>query len=424
MREGQNPKLALVVQRYGLEVNGGSEFLCRWVAEHLIQYFDVEVLTTCAIDYNLWTNVYPIGETTLNGVVIRRFPVERERNYEDFLKQSEKAYQPESTYYDQLQWMKKQGPLSIQLIEHLRKYQDHYDLIIFFTYLYYTTYFGILINPAKSLLVPTAHNEPPLYLRIFDPVFRGPRAIIYLTNEEKNLVNRVFHNEGIPSEVIGIGLDLPRTVDPDNFRKNYGIEGKFLLYMGRISRSKGCDELFDYFLRYQREAGQQMDLVLMGRLTETFPKDSRIHYVGFVPDADKYNAMSGATLVVNPSPFESLSIAVLEAWGLEKPVLVNGKCEVLKDHCIQSQAGLWYENYEEFAACLDLLLQDENLRNTLGKRGKRYVEAHYPGEVIKEKYVDFVRRQLSIVHSDTGGIIQPLEQTKGNRQQTADHVRT
>jgi glycosyltransferase involved in cell wall biosynthesis len=389
------PRLAFVVQRYGLEVNGGSEFLCRWVAEHLSRYFDLEVLTTCAVDYNLWTNIYPEGETLVNGVKVRRFPVERERNYEDFLKQSEKVFRPGASYYDQLQWMKKQGPQSTQLVEYLQKYQDHYDLIIFFTYLYYPTYFGIQLNPHKSILVPTAHNEPPLFLQIFEPVFRKPRAIIYLTEEEKSLVNRVFHNEEIPSEVIGIGLNLPEKVEPSVFSKKYGIEGRFLLYIGRIAKSKGCDELLDYFLTYRQESGQQIQLVLMGKLNGTLPQDPAIRYVGFVPDTDKYNAMAAATLIVNPSPFESLSIAVLEAWRLGKPVLVNGQCDVLRDHCIQSQAGLWYKNYPEFAACLDLLLQEDNLRNNLGKQGKKYVEARYPEDVIEKKYVDFINRQLS-----------------------------
>jgi glycosyltransferase involved in cell wall biosynthesis len=407
------PRLAFVVQRYGLEVTGGSEFLCRWVAEHLSRYFDLEVLTTCAMDYNLWTNVYPEGETLLNGVKVRRFPVEAERNYEDFLKQSQKVFQPGTSYYDQLQWMKKQGPQSTRLVEYLQKHQDRYDLIIFFTYLYYPTYFGIQLNPDKSILVPTAHNEPPLFLQIFEPVFRKPRAIIYLTEEEKNLVNRVFHNEGIPSEVIGIGLNLPEKVEPHLFCKQYGIEGRFLLYIGRIAKSKGCEELLDYFLKYRQESDPQIQLVLMGRLSGTLPQDPAIRYVGFIPDTDKYNAMAAATLIVNPSPFESLSIAVLEAWGLGKPVLVNGQCDVLRDHCIQSQAGLWYKNYPEFAACLDLLLQDDNLRYHLGKQGEKYVKARYPEDVIEKKYVDFITRQLSGVRL--------TDRPDNNRPRTTDN---
>ena len=54
-------KIAFVNQRYGLEVNGGSELLCRQMAEKLSEIYDVEVITTCALDYVSWENHYAAG---------------------------------------------------------------------------------------------------------------------------------------------------------------------------------------------------------------------------------------------------------------------------------------------------------------------------------------------------------------------------
>ena len=47
-------KIAIVVQRYGLEVNGGAELHARLLAEELNKSNLVEVFTTCALDYDLW----------------------------------------------------------------------------------------------------------------------------------------------------------------------------------------------------------------------------------------------------------------------------------------------------------------------------------------------------------------------------------
>ena len=54
-------KLAVVVQRYGAEINGGAELHARYIAEHLARHHDVEVLTTCARDYVTWANELPSG---------------------------------------------------------------------------------------------------------------------------------------------------------------------------------------------------------------------------------------------------------------------------------------------------------------------------------------------------------------------------
>jgi hypothetical protein len=76
-------KLAVVVQRYGADINGGAELHARYVAEMLARRHRVEVLTTCAHDYVTWKAHYPEGSETINGVPVRRFPVAHERNPQD-----------------------------------------------------------------------------------------------------------------------------------------------------------------------------------------------------------------------------------------------------------------------------------------------------------------------------------------------------
>jgi glycosyltransferase involved in cell wall biosynthesis len=380
-------KLAFVVQRYGLEVNGGAELHCRQVAEHMSKYFDVEVITTCAIDYMTWKNEYPPGKGVLNGLTIGRFPVDYPRDVTKFNKFSEKIFGKHHTKEEEIQWMKLQGPYSTKLFEFIEKNKEEYNYFIFFTYLYCTTFFGLPLVKEKAILVPTAHDEPPIYLKIFKELFSLPKAIIYNTEEEKQFVTSKFNNAHILSDVVGVGIDVPKNMQPVNFREKYDIHDDFIIYIGRIDESKGCKELFEYFLRYKKETKSDIKLVLLGKPVMKITKHADIMPFGFVSEEDKFNGISASELLVMPSIYESLSMVLMEAWVCKKAVLVNGQCEVLKGHCLRSNAGLWYENYEEFKECLDLLLSNERLREKMGENGKKYVKANYSWEKVEGKYL-------------------------------------
>lgn len=384
-------KIAFVIQRYGLEVNGGAELLCRTVAEHLTKTTNIEIITTCAIDYVTWKNEYPVGTSVLNNVIVHRFPVDFPRDNKKFNQFSEKIFQYPHSKDDEIQWMKLQGPYSTELLNYVKENKNCYDLFVFFTYLYCTTFFGLPLVSNKAILVPTAHDEPPIYLSIFNDLFHLPRAILYNTEEEKKFINLKFKNESVPHDIIGTGIDVPDIIDPTAVERHYGLK-KFIVYVGRIDESKGCKELFDYFIRYKIENPISLKLVLLGKAVMEVPDHPDIIPLGFVSEQDKYNCIMGSELLVMPSLFESLSIVLFEAWYCKRPVLVNGNCDVLKGQCIRSNGGLWYSNYEEFTECLEILLKNRNIRKTLGENGKRFVDENYCWEIVEEKYLRFINK--------------------------------
>ena len=112
-------KICFVVQRYGKEVNGGAELECMQYAEHLTPFYDVEVVTTKAIDYVTWKNEYIVDEEIINGVLVRRFPVDFERNMKKFNQLSQKILQCSSSEDEEIEWMKAQGPYSTLLLNYL-----------------------------------------------------------------------------------------------------------------------------------------------------------------------------------------------------------------------------------------------------------------------------------------------------------------
>lgn len=417
-------RIGIVIQRYGAEVLGGAEQLCRLVAERLATQHQIEVLTTCARDYVTWKNEYAEGPDRVRGVTVRRFASARMRDQEAFNRYSDWIYQNPHARADEQEWLQQQGPWCPALIEYLRKHQHEFDVLMFFTYLYATTVEGLAVNPGKSVLVATAHDEPAIRLGLYKDVFSKPAAICYLTESERRLVHSLFPDRPLIEDVVGVGVDLPpsqryprlpdppaddesdgeprlaeRTADPVErvagssylasrgvvFRRRHRLYGPIVLYGGRIDPGKGCEELVEYFAAYVKEGGEAT-LTLMGAKLMALPEEPYIRFAGLLSDRERQQALEAATVVVCPSPYESLSLLALEAMSVGTPVLVNGRSPVLVEHCASSHAGLWYENGDEFVEGLQLLVRDERLRAALGRNGREYVRRHYRWDVVLGKY--------------------------------------
>jgi glycosyltransferase involved in cell wall biosynthesis len=385
-------RLAFVVQRYGLEIAGGAEYHCRLIAERLARHaeVEVEVLTTCALDYVTWANHFPEGREVLNGIPVQRFKVKAPRDPGRFGAWSERVFAGSHQPADELRWLEEEGPFAPRLIKHIGKSRAAFDHFVFFSYRYYTTYHGLRAVADKALLVPTAEDDGVYNLSLFPPLFRAPRVIVYNSVEERAMIHAAAQNQAVPGDVVGVGSALPGRLDPAGFRRRHGIEGRFALYVGRIDKNKGCPQLFDFFRRYRRDTGSQLRLVLIGKSALPLPDDPGLVPLGFLPDEEKWDALAACDLLLMPSQFESLSMVTLEAWWAERPVLANARCPVLRGQCQRSNAGLYYATYAEFAEALALLEGHDELRRSLGRNGRRYFETHYAWDVIERKYFDLL----------------------------------
>jgi len=419
-------KIALIVQRYGTEVLGGSEHLCRLMAERLAALHEVDVLTTCARDYVTWKNEYQEGSDRIRGVTVRRFANAGTRDLDSFNRYSEWIYNNAHTRADEMEWLKQQGPWCPPLIDYLRRNQQQYDVLVFFTYLYAPTVLGLEVNPGKSVLVSTAHDEPAIRLEIFKEVFSRPAALCYLTDSERRFVQAVFSERPLLEDVVGVGIDIPpqqpyprMPAGPEEdvvtsgegdreqpsaaeedvpsgfpshlltrgavFRRRHRLYGPIVLFGGRIDPGKGCEELIEYFSSYVKEGGEAT-LALMGVKLMALPEEPFIRFAGLLSDRERVQALEAATVVVCPSPYESLSLVALEAMAVGTPVLANARSTVLVEHCINGNGGLYYADRDEFVECLTLLVGDARLRAALGRSGRDYVRRNYRWDVVLGKY--------------------------------------
>jgi glycosyltransferase involved in cell wall biosynthesis len=400
-------KLAVVVQRYGEAINGGAELHARYIAERLARHADVEVLTTCATDYVTWRNELEPGVETVNKVSVRRFRVKHERDPAVFGRRSQRVFLSAHSLGEELDWLDAEGPTSPALVEYIQRHAHTFDYCLFFSYRYYHAYYGARAAGSRAILVPTAERDEAIGLSIFQPLFRGVRALMYNSPEERAMIQTVSGNSAVPGVVVGVGSDVPQHTQPGRFRQKHDIRGPFAVYVGRIDQNKGCKELFELFQGYLRDPGGKLSLVLIGHSLLPIPEHPRIRHLGFLDDTDKFDAMAAADLLVMPSYFESLSMVALEAWALGRPVLVNGRCDVLKGQCIRSNAGLYYETYDEFHATLRALEQNRWLSATLGRNGRQFFRDHYDWRVIERKYLDMFAR----LSKDTTAV--PIEALPG-----------
>lgn len=384
-------KIAIVNQRYGNEVNGGSEYYTKRLAEHLNDYYSVEVLTTTALDYDTWKPYYTKGIQSIDGVAVRRFDVKRCRNIFKF-KLINKLNQIFPVLRKLLEpiWIKAQGPYCPELIKYIEDHKNNYDVFLFVTYLYYTTVAGLPLVADKSIFVPTAHDEYCIYFHSYQKLFKTPKGIIYLTTEEKGFVESLFQNEKIPNRVAGSGVDIYDSIDGSLFREKYDIDFDYAIYVGRVDSSKNCDELFSYFSMFNKSSQRDLKLVVVGKMMMDMPKDESIHFIGFISETEKNSAIAGAKLLIMPSKYESLSLVVLEAMSNGVPILVNRECEVLEAHCNKSKAGFSYKTYKQFADGLEKILDNEVDYKKMQLAGMKYVRENYNWDTTIENYIKLI----------------------------------
>jgi len=371
-------RVALVIQRYGEDLGGGAETHCRLLAHRLAVDWDVTVLTTCARDYETWRDAYPPGESRDGAVRVNAF--------------SGRVLDGPHSDDDERRWFELQGPDTPALLEFLRSRRDDFDLFIFFTYLYATTVFGLPLVADKAWLVPTAHDEKPIYLRTFDRVFSLPRAILYNTHAERAFCSRRFRRRPPHELVVGCGVSLADGLGPDVFRKRYDLAGPFVLYVGRIARAKGCDALIEAYRALLRDDPSWPPLVLVGRPVMRVPRHPRIRVLGYLDEPVKCAAMRAASVLIQPSLHESLSLVLLESWLCQIPVLVNGRCEVLRDQVVRAGGGLYYTCPDELAEALNYLLSRPRVGARMARAGRSFVETNYAWDAIVRKYHTLARQ--------------------------------
>lgn len=386
-------RIAFVIPWFSMNIPGGAEAELRGLALHLQNTgIHVEILTTRVKQFaaNWNRNYYRRGLSVEGGLVIRRFDV-RKRNAAKFndvnimLMNHQKITREEEEIFIQ------ESVNSEELYEYIRDNQKEYDLFAYIPYMFGTTYFGILACPEKSVLIPCLHDEDYAHMQIFRECFSKTAGMSFLSTPEKNLALKLYDLRETEMRVLGAGVDDIVGSKPDRFRRKYHIDTPFILYAGRKTAGKNVDILIQFFTEYRRRNDSSRKLVLIGGEHVNIPPDQKENIIdlGFVDTQDKYDAYSAAEVLCQPSSHESFSIVIMESWLCGRPVLVSGNCAVTKNFAIESNGGLWFQNYPEFEGALNYIAHHPNVASQMGINGAKYVRSHFMWDRIVENYIDF-----------------------------------
>lgn len=385
--------IAFVIPWFGEKIPGGAEMELRGLVTHLhYAGVSVEVLTTCVKDFNSdWsTNYYKEGMDSVLGVKVRRFKV-RKRDTNIFDAVNLKLMHNQKITLEEEKIYCKEMVNSPDLYEYMERNKEKYELFIFIPYMFGTTYYGCQICPEKSVLIPCLHDESYAYLNCFKNVFSKVAGMIFHAKPEAELANSLYDLKNVKNQVLGEGLDTEITSNAEQFRKKFKIDSPYILYAGRKDKGKNVDTLLQYFAEYKERNNSNLKLVLIGGGNIEIPESVKASVVdlGFVDIQDKYNACAGALLLCQPSHNESFSLVIMESWLCKRPVLVSGACAVTKHFVIDTNGGLYFDNYFEFEGSIDYLLKNKEIASQMGENGYQYVNNNFAWDVIVERYMHF-----------------------------------
>jgi len=209
-------------------------------------------------------------------------------------------------------------------------------------------------------------------------------SAISAANEYEKEIFLTF-NKNSKIQIIRNGINLKTLISQENFKQKYNIDHKFILFVGRFSKSKGIETLLHACSIIKNELKtQNVSLVIMGvdfgyqdemlKLISNLKLDDNVVVIKNPPRNDVISAYEQSEFLVLPSHWELSPLAPLESFAFKKPVIST------KSHgtpyTVQDQVtGLLVEpdNPNDLSRAMINLLENKDMREKLGLAGYEFV---------------------------------------------------
>ena len=378
-------KILIVTSLFTGKSFGGTDRHTYELSKTLSSQYEITICTTTGSDYITWRGDYQEGESKIDNFKILRFKTEKYRNIKKFNRLYTNLIKKKYISKEEgVNFINQQGPVVNKLLKYIENNAGNFDIILFIGYMYFPIINSISLVKEKAVLIPALHDEAVAYFPIYKNILTDEISYAFNTIEELELFKKIFKFTPKKNNIIGINISQNDEVDDINRFNN--INYKYFIYIGRIDEGKGILEIINFFKNWKSKYHSEVKLILAGTGVNKYCTDDDIIFTGFINEREKQFLIQNSILVINPSAMESFSIVIMEAWMNEKAVLVNSKSETLKNHCLRSNAGLFFYDSESFEKTVNFVYCNTKLLNQMGSNGKRYVEMNYSPTIILEKF--------------------------------------
>ena len=391
-KESKSGRYAFVIPRYFPGIAGGAETLMANLATQLAARGEtVSILTTCAKDNRTWENHFEPGISEHDGITVHRHPVDP-RNLDTWIPIQLAIHGGKSVTVDeQLSWMA-ESVNSTSLYRQIAASEHLYDAFFFGPYLFGTTFWGSLIHPDKSILIPCLHDESYAYQEVIGSMFRQVRASLFNAAPEKALAETIYGP--LKGGVVGMGFEPPTPQAVAALTPYFDKEFPYILYLGRKETGKNVPLLIDSFCDAKTLGliPQEVSLVILGggSFSDLYRPEALtrgdVLDLPHASEEEKQRLLKHALYLCQPSTNESFSIVLMEAWMVGTPVVVHGECAVTKHHVVASGAGLLFTDSEDLGGVTRYLLESPEARVEMARRGLEYVKGEYSWEAVLGRF--------------------------------------
>ena len=215
-------------------------------------------------------------------------------------------------------------------------------------------------------------------------ILKQSSAVSSANEYENNIFLDLYSKSNI--KIIRNGVNLKSLVSQKNFKEIYEINSKFILFVGRFSKSKGIETLINAINIIKNEIkSRETILVIMGvdfgyedemfSLIKKFDLSDQIIVIKNPPRENVISAYGESEFLVLPSQWELSPLVPLESFAFKKPVISTNSHGI--PFTVQNNKNgilVEPENPEELSNAIIKLLDNPSLRDNLGSAGYDFVQ--------------------------------------------------